>query len=174
MTTTEREDYFAWLCSKVEVPEGKDYTTIFELMYIKEFVWIIGNDDNRQQDARDLRIQFGGQNAELRRKVDWSQKVYGDAVSVLEVLIGVSERLSFLIDEPAPVCARKLIENMGLDRHRNNIHKIEDILHAFVWRTYRHNGSGGGFFPLKHPSRDQTSVEIWYQMAEWIEENYDL
>lgn len=172
-TTTKREDYFAWLCSRIDVSENHDYSILLDAMYAKEFVWVVGNDDNRIQDARDLRIQYGGDTNGWKGKVDKAQKVYGAAVSVLEVLIGVADRLGFLIDVEPSVCAWILIENLGLDRCHKDRRKIDEILDRLIWRNYSPNGSGG-FFPLRNPSRDQRSVEIWYQMTEWIEENYNL
>jgi len=173
-TMTEREAYFEWLCTCVDVPEDKDYTTLFEIMHLKEFVWVIGNDDNRIQDGRDLRILYASERyGESEARIIKMRDIYDDPVSTFEVLIGLSERLGFLIDVAGPVCAQMLIQNLELDKYRNDIHRIEDVLDRLIWRTYKPNGVGG-FFPLRHASRDQTKVEIWYQMAKWIEENYPL
>ena len=40
-------------------------------------------------------------------------------------------------------------------------------------REYSDNGHGG-LFPLKNPKKDQRKVEIWYQMTEYINENYPI
>lgn len=184
-TSRSRTDrYFEWLCARIWTPEGKSYWTLFELMHMKEFVWVIGNDDNRQQDGRDLKLLFTKEMDGKGRKIKEARKSYNDAVSVLEVLIGLSERVGFLIDVDPPICAWMLIKNLKLDKYHdqefdnnyrgyNRVERVNDILDRLIWRNYQHNGTGG-FFPLKHPSKNQRSVEIWYQMTEWIEENYSL
>ena len=48
--------------------------------------------------------------------------------------------------------------------------KIDDILDTLIWRTYEYDGIGG-FFPLTNAEEDQTKVEIWYQMAAYINEH---
>lgn len=164
MTRNERQEYLIWLSHRVAVPEELDCRTLLEIMYVKEFVWVIGNDDNRIADARELKKLY------LSNK--FGSRKLAEPVNVLEVLIALSERMSFLIDIEPPVCAWMLIENLNLHTHRNNIHKINDILDALIWRTYKPNGDGG-FFPLRHPKKDQRLVEIWYQMNEWIEENFN-
>ena len=50
--------------------------------------------------------------------------------------------------------------------------KIDDILENWLWRTYEYDGSG--FFPLTTTEEDQTKVEIWYQMAAYINEHKEL
>jgi hypothetical protein len=46
---------------------------------------------------------------------------------------------------------------------------VEDILDTCIWRTYQPDGQGG-FFPLAWPEEDQTKVELWYQIAAYIDE----
>jgi len=41
-----------------------------------------------------------------------------------------------------------------------------------ILRRYSKTGKGG-LFPLKHPKKDQTEVEIWYQMQQYVMENFD-
>jgi hypothetical protein len=52
---------------------------------------------------------------------------------------------------------------------QTKLEKVEIILEDLIWRTYRPNGQGG-FFPLKNPQEDQTKIEIWYQLNEYVME----
>lgn len=58
MPTTTDYEYYIWLTQKIDIPNNKSYTDLFERMHNLEFVWIIPNDDNRIQDGLDLRIEF--------------------------------------------------------------------------------------------------------------------
>jgi hypothetical protein len=67
------------------------------------------------------------------------------------------------------------VENLRLHRLSDQLterdaDKIHDVLDTVIWRTYEING-WGGFFPLTLSDEDQTKVEIWYQMAAYVEEN---
>lgn len=160
--------YFDWLTNQIEIV-GKplrSYQGLFLKLFSTEFVWTIPGDDNRVKDALDLRREFvheaGGQTQFLQ------------FVSVLEVLIALSRRLAFLAGGEAPEWAWHLLENLNLERCVDPLShitatRIDEVLHALVWRTYRRNGRGG-FFPLKKPKGDQRKIELWYQMQEAISE----
>jgi hypothetical protein len=45
-----------------------------------------------------------------------------------------------------------------------------DIIQKFIYREYDKNGNGG-IFPLEYSKRDQRTVELWYQMMSYIDEN---
>ena len=135
-----------------------------------EFVWFIPNDDNRIDDGRALRREFLYENGthEHIGKEDFGP------CSVLEVLIGISRRLAWLAGGAAEIWAWQLLDNLDLLRmsdplSNRNLRKVDEILETLIWRTYSPDGTGG-FFPLLHPEQDQTKVEIWYQMAAYINE----
>jgi len=176
MTTTkfQTKEYFRWLCSQVQIPDnGRTYYGMLEIMYQKEFVWIVGNDDNRIEDGRDLRkFYLTSLNIEDHRDYE---SMHSDPVSFLEVLIALSTRMAFMVDGDPKEWAWKFIENLRLHRMSDQLtqkkaDKIHDILDTVIWRTYQPDG-WGGFFPLTLPIEDQTKIEIWYQMAAYIEEN---
>jgi hypothetical protein len=178
MTTKFRSKaYFDWLCSLVMFPDNdKTYLGLMQMMHDKEFVWTVGNDDNRIQDGRDLRQYYlymskvlDEQHPTLTRTL-----THIEAVSVLEVLIGLSSRVAFLMDSDPRFWAWKLIENLRLHKMNDPIDRykeetINEILDTLIWRTYEYDGSGG-FFPLASPDRDQTLIEIWYQMCAYVSE----
>lgn len=142
-------------------------------MHEKEFVWMpeAGNDDNRIEDGLDLRIEFLYENDQPVRKD--SKKIFGPC-SVLEVLVGISRRLAWSAGDGAEGWAFELLRNLGLHKFpdplsRRKAKKVDEILEVLIWRNYRADGCGG-FFPLAWPSGDQTRIEIWYQMNEYIGE----
>lgn len=66
-----------------------------------------------------------------------------------------------------------MIVNLGLgsmnDTKFNKIH-AKEIIQKFMDREYRRNGEGG-LFTVKHCRTDLRSVEIWYQMCWYLDEN---
>ena len=167
-----KEAYFHWLVYQVGEHERMRYTywDVLRLMHDKEFVWIVSNDDNRMVDAMDLRVEFI---REHRTREQYTQDHFGFC-TVLEVMIGISRRLSFAVNDDAEVWAFVLLKNLGFKTaidplsHRKS-RQINNRLDNLVWRNYNPDGSGG-FFPLRNPMDDQTRVEIWYQMAAYINE----
>lgn len=163
-------DYYNWLVSHVHIPNGKSYAGLFEVMHNTEFHWTVPNDDNRIQDAIDLRSEF----LHGRKKT-----LNLEGATLLEVLVSLSQRVAFTAGVISPKkWAWKLLKNLRLtDKSdpltEDDINRINDVLDALVWRTYSQDGRGG-FFPLKNPEEDQTKVEIWYQMNKYVMEMTDI
>lgn len=172
MDRTLSEDYLRWLEPQTRdehADPSRTYWDILGLMFEKEFVWLVPNDDNRVADGLDLRVEFC-----------YARHIHPGALhnlgpcSFLEVLIGISRRLAFDAGGLAPGWAWQLMNNLELHRmvdplRRAQRKKAEDILDTCIWRTYLPDGTGG-FFPLAWPDEDQTRIEIAYQMAAWISE----
>lgn len=162
-------DYFSWLCNRISIPEGREYTTILNIMFGTEFVWVVGNDENRIADGRNLRLEYHPDRREPNADIN------SEPVKFLEVLIALSERVAFLVDQPAPNWAWNLIRNIKLSGFDDpldgrEVRKVMDILENVIWRRYAADG-GGGFFPLTRPKNDQRQAEIWDQMNAYIQEN---
>lgn len=168
------EDYLRWLGTQIRGEEdghpGRTYDGLLDIMHEKEFVWLIPNDDNRVADGLSLRVEFC-------RKYGFSTDSLNDVGpgSFLEVLIGLSRRLSFAAGGNALGWAWVLMNNLALHRitdpvGRSKAHRAHDILDTCIWRSYSHDGVGG-FFPLRRPTENQCQVEIWYQMAAYLDEN---
>jgi hypothetical protein len=164
------ELYFEWLYGQVGQVGGKDpsagYWKLFKLLYDKEFVWTLLNDDNRAEDGRALRVEF------LTEEHYQIEPLFFDyPCSVLELLIALSRRLSFEGDGDPRSWFWEMINNLGLYNYRDGgqvpERRINAILDDFVWRSYQADGRGG-LFPLKHPEEDQRDVEIWYQMCAYL------
>lgn len=168
--TKRDHEYYQWLTSQIEVPAGNPntYHELFERLHETEFVWLVQGDDNRIADAMDLRSEF------IR---GW--KAVRRPISVLELLIAVSRRTAWVAGGTAPQWAWVLLKNLKLSKASDpwngaKAQRVDEILENLIWRTYEPDGRGG-FFPLRHPTTDQTQLEIWYQMQAYaIELHHSL
>lgn len=166
------EDYLRWLEPQIRDEHGNPNNTYWDLiniMFEKEFVWVVPMDDNRMVDGLDLRKEFSHENGLGSNPL----RQLGPC-SFLEVLIGLSRRLAFAAGGSAPGWAWQLLGNLELQRMSDPLtpakhNKVHDILDACIWRNYAPDGTGG-FFPLAFPDGDMTQVELWYQMHAYVEE----
>jgi hypothetical protein len=169
------QDYYAWLISQIEVPEGRTFYDLFERMHNTEFIWIVPNDDNRLHDGLDLRTEFlRGTHGLPSEEILKLRIMTGKGASFLEVLIALSRKAAFICDGDAPYWAFHLMENIGLDKLSDPMNdrksqRAEEIFERVIWRTYEHNGEGG-FFPLNFANEDQRKVELWYQLNKYAME----
>jgi hypothetical protein len=160
------EAYIAWLEPQTGVDrQRRSYSDLLRFLWRKEFVWLVPNDDNRLRDGLDVRQEFLD---EHRGRADFGP------CSVLEVLVGLSRRLSFSAGGDPPGWAWQLLCNLGLDKMSDPVGRrkeaqVDEILERLIWRTYAPDGQGG-FFPLAWPEDDQRKVELWYQMAAYVDE----
>lgn len=170
------ELYLVWLYSQVEDTRTKSprrtYWNLCRGLFTTEFVWFVPNDDARIEDGRELRFEFL-RDAEISEyDPDW----IAQGVSYLELMIALARRLAFQTDTNADDCFWILASNVGLNEYNDSYkstplaHVIEEVTDRITFRTYKTNGQGG-FFPLRHPNKDQTTVEIWYQMSAYILEH---
>jgi hypothetical protein len=170
MTNRVEKKYFEWLISQINVQGTRTFFELFEMLFTIEFVWTVPHDDNRLQDGLDLRTEFLNRHPHIsRRNVHWDK-----GATVLEVIIALSRRLAFTAGGTAEDWAWQLITNLRLNKMtdpltENKVRKVHHILERLIWRQYREDGLGG-FFPLNWPDKDQTQVEIWYQMQKYVTE----
>lgn len=166
------ELYFQWLYSQVADPEVADpsltYWKLLKILFTKEAIWQVPNDDNRLEDGKALRLDFLDE-TRVKPTRDWTDL----ACSVLELMVGLARKLSFedLAGGRPHYWFWKMIENLGLIGYSDDrplpLKKIDTILHRVLYREYKRTGLGG-FFPLKHTKKDQRKVELWYQMSEYL------
>lgn len=181
MTSSLAEDYLRWLEPQTRCEQHnpeKTYWDILGIMFEKEFVWLVPHDDNRIGDGLLLRREFCEARGLPSNALSFllGGGPSEEACSFLEVLIGISRRLAFAAGGREPMWAWQLLTNLGLHKMPDPLRprqqrRVDDILDACVFRTYASDGSGG-FFPLSWPEEDQTKVEIWYQMAAFIDEQH--
>jgi len=175
--------YFEFLVNIVG--GAKEYSLLLEDLFNIEFYSLIPNDDDRGKDGdalRDLFLEEVGQTGVS--SVLLMASLPNMDCSVLEMLIGLSNRLEF---ETAMSNWEKtpnewfwiLIDNLGFLEYTNARYmqdqytsdEVITYVSKMLSRTYNFNGDGG-LFPLKNPKKDQRRVEIWYQMSAYILENY--
>jgi len=167
------EQYLTWLYARIgSVKETNPSWTFWSLvrqLFVKEFVWIIPNDDNRVEDGRDLRYRFLEENHIEDVDPDWM----GLGCSFLELLLGLSQRLSFEAERNPATWFWELLTNLGLNKYSDEVKKtlmtkkVDEVIDKVIWRTYDFDGRGG-LFPLKEPHEDQRDVEIWYQLSAYL------
>jgi hypothetical protein len=180
------EPYMLWLLDQVSVDYRRKawdtdrYKGLFEALWDREFVWTVPNDGNRLADGLELRYLFLiDEDVKLGRKPPSHadvERFRGQACRMLEVIVALARRLNFNTDREVGWWSWKLIDNLGLalfkepmtDRKRQG---IDEALDTLIFRTYKWDGDGG-FFPLKYPKDNQTRVEVWYQMAAYLEEQH--
>lgn len=165
------ETYLIWLYSQVADPDLKEpsltFWKLFRELFTKEFVWTIPNDDNRLEDGKALRQEFILDECLEAVDRDWVEL----GCSFLELMVGLSRRLAFEAGGEPYYWFWVLAENLNLhvysdDRRLIKTH-INKALEQVIFRTYEKNGRGG-FFPLRHPGRDQRKVELWDQMGAYV------
>lgn len=164
------ELYFNWLCAKVlEYPDRPDYWELLLMLHRYEFVPTVQGDYNRASDGLEVRHEFI-RCTPYGESPDWDHI----GCSLLEMFIGLANKASWQTSEPLRVWFWRFIQNLQLDDYRRvepvTIPDIEKKLYTFVWRQYDDSGFGG-LFPLRMSEHDQRMVEIWYQLAEYVDEN---
>lgn len=172
------EEYFAWLYSKITDLKVKNrkktYWKLAQQLYEKEFIWFVSNDDNRNAEGIELRRVFLRETGTRYPSREWMNM----SSSMLELLVSLSFRLSFLDDRPPSVWFWELIDNLDLTYADDDVYDpdteadVEETLDVVIWRLYEADGQGG-LFPLKHAFEDQTNIELWYQMSAYVNEKME-
>ncbi len=182
----KNDAYFNWLVSVL--PGRKVFSMLYEFLYNISFKVILPRDNNRCEEAKGLRSEYF---LECNCNVDMDLPA-----NVLEVLLIIARRCDDMVDSNIGYQGwfsrfLKYLElvsfnndNMYMittsgyysskhDKYFERDEPIVSIIHNWMNRTYNYNGVGG-IFPLKNPKEDQRKVELWYQMAQYIDENYEL
>jgi hypothetical protein len=162
--------YLTWLYSQVgDVKvrnKSRTYWDLLRQLYLKEFIWLIPNDDNRVQDGIALRYEWI-EECDISPDQDWLE----DGCSFLEMMIGLSRRLAFEAEGQPSTWFWHLIGNLELqhctDRPLYDQSEVDERLDDVIWRTYEPDGRGG-LFPMRNSKHDQRDVELWYQMNEYL------
>lgn len=171
--------YYQWMCDIVHVnQEHRSYWMLIKTLHEKEFRWSVPNDDNRFEGGKDLRNKFAAESTNFI-----SLECLEGPCTMLEMLISLAYSCEYNTVSETPPSVRewfwKMLCNTGLKKFTDEKYGetgtdgelINEILDRIIDRTYLLDGTGG-LFPLKHPQKDQTKVELWYQMNAYIIENY--
>lgn len=166
--------YLIWRCG---LEKERKLSCLFETLHNIEFTYILGRDDNREEDGVDLREDYKVPSC---FDADIEEAFYAHWCSVLEMMVALSIRVDKeYIGDPAEehpeAFFMEMIKNLGLDRMVNGRYREEDVNHIiYRWLDRKFDRDGRGSpFPLKHNIRDQRKLEIWDQMISYIGENYD-
>ena len=165
--------YLTWLYSQIGSVKLKNrarsYWRLARKLFTTEFIWFVPNDDNRVEDGRDLRAEFLEQ-VGLTADDTWLDL----GCSLLEMLVGLSRRLSFEAEGEPRDWFWHLMDTLGLrecnDRYSWSEEHVDEVLNRVIFRTYNPDGTGG-LFPLQNPHQDQRDVELWYQMSAYLLEH---
>lgn len=169
------EVYFKWLYRQVAPLRLKNpartYWSLLRQLFEREFVWFIPNDDNRAMDGVELRCEFL---AHEKLEVDdrATQEWLALGCSMLEMLIALSRRLSFVGGGASSDRFWQMLHNVGLDIYNDlawDGDQVEPVIRRINERTYDENGNGG-LFPLMETDINQQKVELFYQMNSYVME----
>lgn len=159
-----REEYFDYLCRKVNASVHD--IPLLLLLFNRLFEWSVPNDKNRANDGVKLRCSF-------HREEGIVGEISGPC-NVLEMLIGLAIRCdSDITGEPdvdnSAYWFWQMIGNLGI--RDMNLKDVGTRLNIWMGRKFDKNGFGG-LFPIRKTKNDQRKIEIWYQLSEWLGENW--
>ena len=167
------KDYFTWLCELLD-GDGK-YNRLLNTLYYREFIYSVPNDANRAFEGVEIRRKYC---KEMGIKYEPLSFKY-QYCTILELLLGLAYRCEDIMsDQREEVSVQewfwKLLSNLHISEYDDenfNESKANLPVNRIIDRAYERNGEGG-IFPLKYTKKDQRRVELWYQMNEYLVENY--
>ena len=133
-------------------------------------------DENRSDEGKDLREIFSDECG-----FDYIPDEINGPCSVLEMMISLSKRWNQEVSETneednSIIYFWTMIKNLGLEGCTDDKFDPEFVrekLNILLDRDYLENGEGS-LFPLKRSKENQKNIEIWYQLQNYIIENYDF
>jgi len=175
-TANVTSEYFSWLLQFIEYYRVNlnRYMRLLVYLFDREFTWVIPNDSNRAYDAMELRFDF--LNGEECEEIDKRP------CSVLEVLIRLSMdweheiTYDFHKGDRSNVWFWVMIDNLGLlDYPDTNFDEdiVDEIVSVWLDRRFEKNGIGSPF-PVKSGIRDESGIEIWLQLQDFVLENVKI
>lgn len=186
---TLREEYFKHLYDIVR-PMPRTYHKLCHELHSKKFRWSVRNDENRCEDGLHLRELYIEEQQLDEDHLEVRGFLKGDC-TLFEVMVALAQRMNYQLSdliEPGDRTNKyffEMLRNLKLDKFNDAYlgpgsgrinpiaeAEIDDILESLLSRTYGYDGDGS-LFPLKFRGpKDMTTVEIWYQMMYYINENY--
>lgn len=180
--------YYLWLYGLVkpgrfEYVDPSKYSRLCKVLYFTKFTWVLPLDEDRALDGIALRSKYEAEENDI---ITYVEKEDCTTASVLEVLIALSEQMSYLIvdfasDEQIPIGRFfwELIQNLGLLPYTDDelaygpyaLLSLNGHIRRWLLREFTYDGVGSPF-PLRHPQVDQRKETLTYQMNRYILENY--
>lgn len=186
-----KEEYFSWLYNHIREPRRRDYyVKLCKLLHAKPFKSYVHNDENRCADGIALRNIFSEMMGLDESHTEVHYFLKGEC-TIFEMMVALAKRMNELMydlddrGDHTPKWFLEMIRNLGLSEFTDETTRdnrldpvteaeIDDTLEKLVSRAYDFYGRGG-LFPLKRrPPEDQTTVEIWYQLMRYLDENYGM
>ena len=164
--TESNLEYFLWLTNKIRLKDHTELRRFIENLSSVPFYSLISFDDNRALDGLQFRDSF---------KYETLLEPPSGECSVLEVLIGIAERMAYILYDPdlenedqIHIWFWELIHNLRINKNDNYMENMDKI---YLWlnRRYSENGDGG-LFPLQNPIENQREVELWHKMQAYLNE----
>lgn len=178
--TNMNDRYFNWLyetvCGKWE-PRSLSFRKLLIFLHSQVFHPACKTDECRAEDGLDLRFRFARQN-----NIPYPQMLKnfkGALCSMLEMMVALAIRIEEHIMEDSSAGNRvgqwfwTMVVSLGLaamDDTRFDESRASFIIERFNRRDYKPNGAGG-LFTLSYPVEDMRTLDIWYQLMAYLNEN---
>lgn len=167
MSKDARWKYQNWLMDIVIDRGHQGYESLLDTLFNTEFYWSVKMDENRAADGIHLRTVFNDQTG-------YSISDY-DPCSVLEMMIALAVRGSEDIlwdgeNNYTPYLFWTMIDNLGLSDCKNRGYNEQYVLENL--RIFMDRSGEISLFGLSHFPKFAKSLEIWYQMQEWISQEF--
>lgn len=174
------EQYYNWIyrivCGEWE-PRNLSFHSLLRYLFCRRYTPACEMDVCRATDGVNLRYRFATENDIPYGKVDATFQ--GMPCSMLEMMVALAIRIEEHIMEDRSMGNRvgqwfwNMIVSLGMaamDDTRFNEERAEYIVVRFMNREYQPNGAGG-LFTLTHPVDDMRTIDIWYQLMRYLNEN---
>lgn len=173
--------YFDWVyelvCGKWE-PRNLSFRYLLQFLYDTDFLPDNEMDENRAVDGTNLRGRFMDEHPDIPGN-NVNIALRGKECSMLEMMVALALRCEEQIMEDPNAGYRagqwfwNMVVSLGLaamDDNRFHRSRAEFVMERFRRRDYQPNGAGG-LFTLQNPKEDMRTLDIWYQMMAYINEN---
>lgn len=171
-----RDEYFNWICQNVLDGSHslRAYQRLLRYLLDRRFEYTIPMDGHRAADGIDLRYQFGNECRYPQPQIAHELDIYD--CSILEMMVALARRIEneYMDNDEygdrTPYWFWSMVDSLGLsfmdERHFDET-AADFIIRRFLERDYEFDGRGG-LFTIAESSRDMRTVEIWYQMCEYL------
>jgi hypothetical protein len=171
----ETEQYYDWLykivCGEWE-PRNLSFHRLLMYLFNRDYIPACEMDVCRATDGINLRYRFASENNIPYGKID--AVFQGVPCSMLEMMVALAIRIEeHIMGNRVGQWFWSMVVSLGLaamDDTRFSEERAEPILARFMDRDYQPNGAGG-LFTITRTSIDMRTIDIWYQLMSWLNEN---
>lgn len=169
------EEYFNWLCSKVDDADfnPSKYQLLLQRLHHTDFIWTMENDKDRAIDGIELRTQFAKE-SDLDSQTVKMQLQF--PCSMMEMMVALAIRcetqimIDLFVGERIGRWFKVMLKSLDLYYETDEIYDeewVDFVLREFMDRAYEPNGVGG-LFRINDSSIDLRQLEIWSQMNVYL------